>query len=452
MPVIQTCPQCGTTLSADAPEGLCPRCLLQRGAETDDPNVSTPEIRSGFVPPDPSELAKHFPGLEVLELLGRGGMGVVYKARQSKLNRLVALKILPPDSGRDPAFAERFSREAQALARLNHPNIVAIHEFGETNGYYYFLMEYVDGMNLRQLGRAKRLKVEEALGIVPGICDALQYAHEEGVVHRDIKPENILLDKRGRVKIADFGISRVLAQATAQYTLTGRQEVLGTPRYMAPEQMERPDTVDHRADIYSLGVVFYEMLTGEVPVGRFALPSERVRVDVRLDEVVLHALEKEPELRYQQASQVKTDVEFISRSSPPASHPPGAPGTSTDQIRRSVRHPAIALLFTAGFNWIGSSIAILFLAYLSLSFAGAPDDNPGPVFIPIALLIFATSAFMLLGAIKMLRLQSYPLAVTASILAMVVTPGNLVGLPLGIWAFVVLMRPEVKAAFKRSEP
>src|SRR5262249_10626203 len=147
----------------------------------------------------------------------------------------------------------------------------------------------VDGVNLRHVLREGRLKPEEALKIVPQICEALQYAHEQGGVHRDIKPENILVDKRGPVKIADFGLAKLLGQKAAASGLTGSRQVMGTPHYMAPEQMERPLEVDHRADIYSLGVVFYEMLTGELPLGRFAPPSQRVEVDVRLDEVVLRA-------------------------------------------------------------------------------------------------------------------------------------------------------------------
>jgi serine/threonine protein kinase len=154
-------------------------------------------------------------------------------------------------------------------------------------------MEYVDGLNLRQLERAGRLSPPEALKLVPQICEALQFAHDAGIVHRDIKPENILLDKTGRVKIADFGIAKILGSDQVRQTFTQGQ-VLGTPHYMAPEQVERPQEVDRRADIYSLGVVFYEMLTGELPLGKFAPPSWKVQVDVRLDEVVLRALEKEP--------------------------------------------------------------------------------------------------------------------------------------------------------------
>jgi tRNA A-37 threonylcarbamoyl transferase component Bud32 len=316
------CPECGIELPPDSPRGLCPQCLLKRGLDSspgppeEGPARTTPYPGS-FQAPAPADLAVHFPQLEILELIGQGGMGAVYKARQTKLERLVALKVLPPEWGRDPAFAERFAREARAMARLSHPHIVTIYEFGETGGLYYLVMEFVDGLNLRQLLRGGRLQPQEALTLVPQICEALQYAHEEGIVHRDIKPENVLLDRKGRVKIADFGLAKLLGGARAEFTLTGSQQVMGTLDYMAPEQRQRPLETDHRADIYSLGVLFYEMLTGELPLGRFAPPSEKAPVDARLDEVVLRALESDPERRYQHASDVKTDVESIARGAGP---------------------------------------------------------------------------------------------------------------------------------------
>jgi serine/threonine protein kinase len=264
-----------------------------------------------FVPPPVGEIARLFPQLEILRLIGQGGMGAVYKARQPALDRFVALKVLPPATAGDPGFAERFNREARALARLNHPNIVAVHDFGKAGTLHYLVMEFVDGANLREVERLGELTPERALAVVPQICEALQFAHNEGIVHRDIKPENLLLDKKGRVKITDFGIAKMVGVGAGPQNLTGAKDVVGTPHYMAPEQIEKPLSVDHRADIYSLGVVFYEMLTGELPLGKFAPPSKKVQIDVRLDEVVLHTLEKEPNLRYQQASQVKTAVETI---------------------------------------------------------------------------------------------------------------------------------------------
>ena len=321
------CPRCGAAIPPEAPQGLCPKCLLARASIPTEAGVAAK-------PPPPSrqELAAAFPQLEILEMVGQGGMGFVFKARQPKLERLVALKLLSPSFAADPAFADRFTREGRVLARLNHPNIVTIHDFGQANGFFYLLMEFVDGVNLRQAMRAARFTPEQALSVVPRICEALQFAHNEGVLHRDIKPENILLDAKGRVKIADFGIAKLLGESAAKGHLTDSGGTLGTPHYMAPEQIETPASVDHRADIYSLGVVFYEMLTGELPLGKFQPPSQKVQVDVRLDEVVLHALEKEPARRYQQASEVKTAVDTIT-SAPPAAdpirRPPAASRAST---------------------------------------------------------------------------------------------------------------------------
>ena len=237
-------------------------------------------------------------------------MGIVYKARQRALNRMVALKLLAPERARDAAFAQRFTREAQALATLHHPGIVTIHDFGEAGDFYFLLMEFVDGVNLRQAMRAGRFTPEQALAVVPPVCEALQYAHEHGIVHRDIKPENLLLDKEGRLKIADFGVAKIL-DAEASETGLAETQPAGTPQYMAPEQKEHRRT-DHRADIYSLGVVLYELLTGELPAAQLQPPSRKVQIDVRLDEIVLRALEKTPDLRYQTAQEFRTQVETVS--------------------------------------------------------------------------------------------------------------------------------------------
>ena len=259
----KTCPLCHTSIPEHAPGGLCPACVL-RGAD------ETPEPANG---PTVEEVAASFPKLEILRLIGHGGMGYVYQARQPELDRMVALKILSPALRQDPAFEERFAREARVLGKLKHPNIVTLYEHGESGGYFYLMMEFVDGVNLRQAMSAGRFSPEQALAIVPSICDALQSAHAQGVWHRDIKPENILLDKDGRVKIADFGIARIIGDPEKNFTLTRTGGQLGSVAYMAPEQHEKPHSVDHRADIYSLGVVIYEMLTGELPLGRFPLPA-----------------------------------------------------------------------------------------------------------------------------------------------------------------------------------
>ena len=285
-------------------------------------------------PPSPEEVGAWFPSLEILEILGQGGMGVVYKARQKSLDRVVALKVLPEGLSRDPAFAERFTREARALAKLQHPAIVGVHEFGEVEGRYFLVMEYVDGVNLRQLMDTRSLSAREALAIVPQICDALQYAHDNGVVHRDIKPENVLLDRRGNVKVADFGLAKMTQRGGADFTLTGTGQVMGTLHYMAPEQYKTPQDVDHRADIFSLGVVFYEMLTGDLPVGRFQKPSEAAELDARLDEIVMKALERERDLRYQAAQEVKQEVTTFG-AAPTAPVPPPVPA-------RAASSPSVA--------------------------------------------------------------------------------------------------------------
>jgi predicted Ser/Thr protein kinase len=292
------CKKCGSELRGDTAGGLCPRCLMALSfASKTMPEEERPNLQVSL---SPEEMREHFPQYEIFECLGRGGMGVVYKARQKTLDRLVAIKVLAGERQGDLNFAKRFEREAKLLAQLSHMNIVTVHDFGEADGLYYLVMEYVDGVNLRELLREGKMAPEQALAIVPSICEALEYAHAKGIVHRDIKPENILLDRDGRVKIADFGIA----------SLVGADgEKSGTPPYMAPEQEK--GIVDRRADIYALGAVLYEMLTGERPEKDLVAPSKRVQMDVKIDEIVLRALEKEPERRYQTADEFRTMVETM---------------------------------------------------------------------------------------------------------------------------------------------
>ena len=353
----KACPTCARPLPAGAPAGLCPACLLAQGTETES-GAGGPRTR--FVPPPLTEIAALFSQLEILRLLGAGGMGAVYQARQPALDRFVALKVLPADADGGANFTERFNREARALARLNHPNIVTVHEFGQAGGLNYFLMEFVDGANLRQLEQAGRLSPREALQIIPQICDALQYAHDEGVVHRDIKPENVLVDRKGRVKIADFGLAKILGHEPEAARLTVEGQVMGTPHYMAPEQVERPLTVDHRADIYALGVVFYEMLTGDLPLGKFAPPSRKVSVDVRLDEIVLRALENDPARRYQQASEVKQRVATVVET-PAAAAAPAVAEAEADRPKPGVRY----------LRWLGLPVVVERDGEREVNFQGA---------------------------------------------------------------------------------
>jgi len=321
---------------AKATEGLCPRCLLTMNLGPDTRFTGDEEVAVAKAEPLlPEQLAPHFPQLEILECLGRGGMGVVYKARQKTLNRLVALKLVAPERVTDTQFADRFAREAQALAALNHPHIVTVYDFGMVDAMlpqpggaagavgnaavakaqlYFLLMEFVDGFNLRQAMKAGRFTPEQALAVVPPVCEALQFAHEHGIVHRDIKPENLLLDKRGRVKIADFGIARIIGceaeDALPGHALAdpGASVPAGTPQYMSPEQKEHRAS-DSRADIYSLGVVLYELLTGELPPDKPEEPWPHAQIDERLNSVVQRALHENPEMRYQTAADMRTHLE-----------------------------------------------------------------------------------------------------------------------------------------------
>ncbi|MDG2015251.1 MAG: serine/threonine-protein kinase, partial [Pirellulaceae bacterium] len=343
----KTCDQCGNPLEENATQGACPSCLLamaipnpQQNRAKGSPGLGQTEEHGGphsdrFAPLRAEQLAQYFPQLEILSPIGHGGMGSVFLARQLNLDRKVALKVLSPNLSSDPTFAERFTREARTLAKLDHPNIVTVFDFGQAGEYYYLIMELVKGINLRDAIVSNSVTPQQALMIVPQICDALQYAHDTGVVHRDIKPENILVGERNRVKIADFGLAKLLQMSNHDMTLTGTHQVLGTRNYMAPEQIEKPTTVDHRADIYSLGVVFYELLTGELPLGRFSPPSEMAAVGNQLDEVVLRSLEKEPGRRFQQASEIRTAVESLAHDMPPVipstSHATGEPSPSINE-------------------------------------------------------------------------------------------------------------------------
>ncbi len=311
------CPKCAAAIPDDAPSGLCPSCALEGAAAV----TKATSFGKYITPPNISELAPHFPELEILELIGAGGMGAVYKARQPQLDRLIALKILSHSLTSDPAFVERFNREARVLGRLSHPNIVGIHDFGTAGPYCYLMMEYVDGVNLRQAMQAGRFTPTEALEMVQHLCSALKFAHEEGVLHRDIKPENILIDSKGRIKVADFGIAKLVGEDRQNdVTLTMQGSIIGSPHYMAPEQIETPGDVDQRADIYSLGVVLYELLTGGLPIGRFALPSEKASMDVRIDHIVMRTLEKEREARYQSVAEVGSEMEAVTKHPAPPSN------------------------------------------------------------------------------------------------------------------------------------
>ena len=306
--------------------GLDPGELLARGLETISPSGGS----SAWEPPTTEELGRLLPQYRFESLIGRGGMGAVYKGMQIVLDRPVAIKLLPAEIAADEEFITRFHREARILAKLQHSRIITIHDFGQTReGHLYFVMEYIDGTDLRKILRGPGLNPDQALLVVGQICDALQAAHAKGVVHRDIKPENILISKEGYVKLADFGLARPLQQENTS-VLTGTNVIMGTADYMAPEQ--RVGQADERADIIALGVMLYEMLTGKPPRGAFEPASRKVHLDIRIDEVVLRTLQAEPARRYQHASEMKTDVDRI-RATPQPVQAPSEPLTPKRRSR-----------------------------------------------------------------------------------------------------------------------
>ena len=356
-------------------------------------------------PPTVTEAARLFPNYEITEMIGRGGMGVVYKGRQTSLDRIVAIKLLPLEVSIDRDFGDRFVREARTMAKMNHPNIVSVFDFGKTTeGHLYFVMEFVEGTTLHHLIKSVGLKASQALEIIVRVCEALQYAHSEGVIHRDIKPANILVDTKGRVKVTDFGLARMDTAKTPEewgQTMTGM--VLGTPDYMAPEQ-KKGIRVDHRADIYSLGVMLYEMLCGEIPAGIFDPPSLRVAVDERIDQVVIRAMQQEPDRRYASSGEMKTAVETI-RDTPlpqkPADHatapppplrpgqlaPPPPPAKSGQQARSEYAPPPkhgapIGTLIAAGCALVAVGIVAWKEFRPPAPVAKIPDSTPAPLVVP----------------------------------------------------------------------
>ena len=331
-----------------------PASALLRGALNGQPSNGAPEK-----PPTAEHLAAMLPQYQIESLVGRGGMGAVYKGRQASLKRAVAIKLLPAELSSDAEFTSRFQREAQTLASLSHQGIVTIHEFGQTSqGHLYFVMEYVDGSDLARLLRGgQRLESAQALELTVQICEALQYAHTQGVVHRDIKPANVLITRDGRAKLADFGLARPLTGEKTRFTATNH--VMGTPEYMAPEQWKGQS--DHRSDIYALGVLLYEMLTGSRPHGAFDLPSINAKVDARLDAVVMKALSQQPERRYQHVSELQEAVSSIRQPAGPA-----------PEVKK--RLPASTTLM----NWfVGTAVAgvLLFLSFVAWQVVDGSQAN-----------------------------------------------------------------------------
>ncbi len=322
-----------------------------------------------------SETRKLANRYELGEPIGRGGMADVFEAFDTRLNRTVAIKILRSDLAHDPAFIARFRKEAQAAAALNHPTIVAVYDTGEdiygegrsATNVPYIVMEYVDGTTLRDIIKSgRKLPPERGLRIIAGVLDALAYSHRHGIIHRDIKPANIMIARSGEVKVMDFGIARALADASN--TMTGGQTVMGTAQYLSPEQA-KGEAVDARSDLYSAGVLLYELLTGKPPFSGESpvaiayqhvseIPTYPSEIDPvipkSVDSVVMHALNKSAKDRYQSAEEFQADVERImagipiSKESQPKPKPQPVSKTTAPVRTKTRGNSVLVLLALAG--------------------------------------------------------------------------------------------------------
>jgi Protein kinase domain len=334
---------------------------------------------TSFVAPDPAELATLFPGYEIEGLIATGGMGAVYCAVQKSLDRAVAIKILPLELSENATFRTGFEAEAKAMARLNHPNLIGVYDFGEVNGMLYIVMEFVPGRSIYHSADGAAIDPTEVIRLISGICSGLAHAHENGIIHRDIKPSNILLDLSAQPKIGDFGLARPFNASHSE-----GEDIFGTPHYTAPEVVETPFSVDYRADIFSVGVMLHELLTGGLPVVDPRPPSAIVNCDSRFDAIVRRATQTHPANRYTSATEMAHELLEILR--PPA---PSIPKTTESAVPRAVsprRVPVQAHKKTQ--SSMGSTVLVmLFLggavgAYLYLSKPPKPLTNAPVIVIP----------------------------------------------------------------------
>src|SRR6516165_10689402 len=328
---LRICSKCGWGIPADAPEGGCPGCLLESGirllaeeavAGVADPGHSDETARAATKSERFAELLGELGDYELLEEVGRGGQGVVFRARQKSLNRIVALKVISLGQWASKAHVRRFRLEAEAAARLEHPGIVPIHEVGERDGSCYFSMKFVEGGQLDEVVRRKPVSIRQAAELIAKVARTVHYAHEHGILHRDIKPGNILLDAKSEPHLTDFGLARLVE---SESTVTRTKEVMGTPSYMAPEQaVGNNAAVSSATDVYGLGAVLYQLLTGQPPFAGGTtyetiklledtdpLPPRQLnpKVDRDLSTICLKCLEKDPKCRYSSALALAEDLE-----------------------------------------------------------------------------------------------------------------------------------------------
>lgn len=280
------------------------------------PSSEEPPAKTGFTSlganykaPSLEEIQALLPNLEILDYIGHGGMGTYYKARQPRLARLVAIKILLVDPGSDASLIEGFTREARAMAGLTHPHIIGIYDFSPIGSTLYIIMEHVEGETLEWLIESRGFGLQEVITILTQVCNALDYAHEQGVIHRDLRLGNTMLDNAGQVKVGDFGLARLIGEELFRHNLTEANEAMGTMDYVAPEQHEPGITVDLRADIYSIGLMLYKLTTRTLPRGAFVPPSHFVPdLDPRVDEIVIRCMQRDPNNRYQTIAEVLTEL------------------------------------------------------------------------------------------------------------------------------------------------
>jgi len=342
----RVCAKCGATVFADAPCGFCSVCLFRTGlGSLDDEKDDAKEE---------SRMQMEFGDYELLEEIGRGGQGVVYRARQKSLNRTVALKVIGLGRWASTPHLRRFRHEAESAARLEHPQIVPIYEIGERDGSCYFSMKFIEGGHLDEVVRRDPMSTRRAVELLVKIAHTVQFAHERGILHRDIKPGNILLDRKGEPHLTDFGLARLIEQES---TVTNSFDVLGTPSYMSPEQAGgRVKELTPAADVYALGAVFYHMLTGQPPFAggttyetiRMVLETEprkprlwNSKADVDLETICLKCLEKDPQRRYSSALALAEDLERWLRHEPIRARRSGIFIRSRKWVRRN---PAAAIL------------------------------------------------------------------------------------------------------------